>query len=112
MNVATLAALLRERAAMPMERFDDPVTDRDVRLAEVQSYLATASATTASGATIGLQPPVARPGIAGSFWLIHTSGRRSWPLFLAGSRDVNSAPVASSLIHALEWVGVRGVPAG
>lgn len=39
MNVATLAALLRERAATPMERFDDPVTDRDVRFAEVQSYL-------------------------------------------------------------------------
>lgn len=73
-----------------MERFDDLVTDRDVRLAEVQSYLATASATD----RFRDHYRVAATG--------GTTGRRG--IFLADPHEWTT--VLASYARAYEWAGV------
>jgi phenylacetate-CoA ligase len=87
---APLEALPTVSKATVMARFDDVVTDRDVRLADVERYLATASATD----TFRGRYRVAATG--------GTTGRRG--IFLADR--VEWATILASYARAYAWAGV------
>lgn len=62
-----------------MDHFDELVTDRQVRRAEVEDYLARASATDTFRGRYGWQPRAAHRGGGASFWPTLASGTWSWP---------------------------------
>jgi len=100
---APLADLPVVTKATLMERFDDLVTDRDVHLADVEAFSATASATDRFRGhyrTLGRLPVAA--------WQVVDEGDRL-RLLLAGAATVDASVTADSVQRALEAVGVRGI---
>ena len=90
LEAASLSSLPVVTKATLMERFDDLVTDRDVRLADVERYLSTASATD----RFRDRYRVAATG--------GTTGRRG--VFLADPHEWTE--VLASYGRAYEWAGV------
>jgi phenylacetate-CoA ligase len=88
---APLEALPSLSKAEMMDRFDDVVTDREVRLAEVRAFLAERG-----------------PGerYLGRYWITSTSGTSGHPGLFLVDREEWSLELATAL-RAFDWAGLR-----
>jgi phenylacetate-CoA ligase len=91
LETAPLEALPTLTKAQMMDRFDDVVTDRAVRLADVKAFLAQKG-----------------PGerYLGRYWITSTSGTSGHPGLFLVDRDEWSLELATA-IRAFDWAGLR-----
>ncbi|HXQ45211.1 MAG TPA: hypothetical protein VN806_01265, partial [Caulobacteraceae bacterium] len=88
---APLEALPTLTKAQMMDRFDDVVTDRDIRLADVKTFMAERD-----------------PGdrYLGRYWVTSTSGTSGHPGLFLVDRDEWSLELATA-VRAFDWAGLR-----
>jgi phenylacetate-CoA ligase len=91
---APLEALPTLSKAEMMDRFDDVVTDRDIRLADVKAFMAQ-------------KDPGER--YLGRYWVTSTSGTSGHPGLFLVDRDEWSLELATA-VRAFDWAGLRLSP--